>query len=70
MERGCILLQDKPAEKGSTWLGSIGKKVTAVVALKGELLTAIPGEKLIPRSYRPLSYNMHVPFLQREPFLD
>ena len=60
MERGCILLKDQPAEKAGTWVASIGKKVTAAVALKGELLTAIPGEKLIPRNdgKRPHNYRL------------
>lgn len=51
MERASILLKDKAAEKGGSWLpGGIGKKVTMVNVLKGELLTEIPREKLMPRS--------------------
>lgn len=44
MARGCILLKDKPAEKAGTWLG-LAKRFTSVNVLKGELLTAIPGDK-------------------------
>ena len=59
-ERGCILLKDVPAEKAGTWAGGIVKRVTAVNALKGELLITIPGDKLIPRNdgKRPNNYRL------------
>ena len=42
---GCILLKDKHAEKAPA------------SALKGELLTVIPGDKLVPRSDRKRHHN-------------
>ena len=58
-----ILLKDKPAEKAGTkksWFGGIVKRVTPVNALKGELVIAIPDDKLVPRSdgKRPHNYRL------------
>ena len=60
MERGCILLKNKLAERVGTWAGGIVKRVTPVDALKGELLFAIPVDKIIPRSdgKRPHNYRL------------
>ena len=57
---GCILLKDKPAEKASTRFGGRVKRVTPVNALKGDLLIAIPDDKLKPRSHRkrPSKYRL------------
>ena len=41
----CILLKDKSAEKAGTWFG-VAKRVMSKNVLKGELLIAIPEDKL------------------------
>ena len=41
-------MRDKPTEKFDPWLP--GGKVISANALKGELLIAIPGDKLVPRN--------------------
>ena len=41
-------MKDKPAEKAGTWLG-LGKRVTSVNVLKGDLLIAIPENERIDK---------------------
>ena len=60
MDRGHILLHDRPAEKQGAWAVNIIKRVSSVNALKGELLIAIPHDKIVGRSdgTKPHNYRL------------
>ena len=57
MASGMILVKDLPAEKSQSSFAGLRTSNKPISALKGELLIAIPGDKLVPRRDRAKPHN-------------